>query len=310
MSETLDEEELSSLLEKTSRTFAVAIPLLGSSLSHDVGFGYLLFRVIDTLEDASHWPRDRRVEALREAIRLLDDPSVAVARDCSRRWLAAPAASDNPHYTALIAALPRLVAHLSAIEPARRLAIVDHARRTASLMLEFQMQASVDGRVALRSVDQLRRYCYAVAGVVGELLTELFLLAEPRLCASADVLRDLSAVVGEALQLTNILKDAEQDAREGRSLLPPDVGWNAALDLACDDLARSRRYVAELQAAGASGGILAFVVLPLMLSARTLRVLRDLGPGARLARDEVIRAVQELAAAQQRCDVQLSALIG
>jgi len=41
------------LLQKTSRTFALAIPLLPEPTRTAVGAAYLLFRVADTFEDAT-----------------------------------------------------------------------------------------------------------------------------------------------------------------------------------------------------------------------------------------------------------------
>jgi farnesyl-diphosphate farnesyltransferase len=55
---------LDSLLEKTSRTFALSIPMLPEPTRRHVSLAYLLFRVADTFEDAARWPRDRRLAAL------------------------------------------------------------------------------------------------------------------------------------------------------------------------------------------------------------------------------------------------------
>ena len=53
--------DLETLLIATSRTFALAIPLLPEPLRREVTLSYLLFRVADTFEDAASWPRARRV---------------------------------------------------------------------------------------------------------------------------------------------------------------------------------------------------------------------------------------------------------
>jgi len=46
--------DVDDLLQKTSRTFAVTIPMLPSPTRQQVGLAYLLFRIIDTFEDATH----------------------------------------------------------------------------------------------------------------------------------------------------------------------------------------------------------------------------------------------------------------
>ena len=50
--------DVDDLLQKTSRTFALTIPLLPRRRAHEVGLAYLLFRIIDTFEDATRWPPD------------------------------------------------------------------------------------------------------------------------------------------------------------------------------------------------------------------------------------------------------------
>src|SRR4029077_7187245 len=68
---------------------------------------------------------------------------------------------------------------------------------------------------------ELHDYCYVVAGCIGEMLTRLH-AAEYALTDDA-VARErmqLAPIVGEALQLTNILLDWPTDVRRGRCYLP------------------------------------------------------------------------------------------
>ncbi|MGE5413115.1 MAG: squalene/phytoene synthase family protein, partial [Syntrophomonadaceae bacterium] len=55
---------LEDLLEKTSRTFALSIPVLPEPTRREVTLSYLLFRIADTFEDASHWTPEARIAAL------------------------------------------------------------------------------------------------------------------------------------------------------------------------------------------------------------------------------------------------------
>ena len=59
----------------------------------------------------------------------------------------------------------------------------------------------------------LQRYCYLVAGVVGEVAARIFGQTQP---ATTDYAHKL----GQALQLTNILRDVGEDAMRGRIYLP------------------------------------------------------------------------------------------
>src|SRR5580700_1817276 len=63
--------DIDRLLLRTSRTFALAIPQLPDPLRREVGVAYLLFRVADTFEDATRWPRADRLAALADFERLL-----------------------------------------------------------------------------------------------------------------------------------------------------------------------------------------------------------------------------------------------
>ena len=66
--------DLDRLLEQTSRTFALSIPLLPEPTRREVTVAYLLFRIADTFEDASSWPRALRIAALERFIQLLEAP--------------------------------------------------------------------------------------------------------------------------------------------------------------------------------------------------------------------------------------------
>ena len=57
-------KDLRTLLQKTSRTFALSIPVLPEPTNHEVMIAYLLFRIADTFEDAAHWQPEKRIEAL------------------------------------------------------------------------------------------------------------------------------------------------------------------------------------------------------------------------------------------------------
>lgn len=60
---------------------------------------------------------------------------------------------------------------------------------------------------------ELERYCHRVASVVGLLSIEIFGYQNP-------ATRDYAVALGQALQLTNILRDVQNDAARGRIYLP------------------------------------------------------------------------------------------
>jgi 15-cis-phytoene synthase len=61
--------------------------------------------------------------------------------------------------------------------------------------------------------EQLERYCYLVASAVGLLSIEIFGYSSP-------AARSYAVDLGLAFQMTNILRDVEEDARRGRVYLP------------------------------------------------------------------------------------------
>lgn len=63
--------------------------------------------------------------------------------------------------------------------------------------------------------EQLELYCYRVASVVGLLSIEIFGYQNP-------ACHDYAIHLGQALQLTNILRDVKNDAARGRIYLPQD----------------------------------------------------------------------------------------
>lgn len=96
-------------------------------------------------------------------------------------------------------------------------ALAPHLQRFG--LKEAQFQAIIDGMEM--DLDQtrymdwpgLRKYCWHVAGVVGQLSAQIFTYANANTPAYAEKL-------GLALQMTNIIRDVGDDARRGRIYLP------------------------------------------------------------------------------------------
>lgn len=76
------------------------------------------------------------------------------------------------------------------------------------------MEMDVNGPLTAPRLEELRLYCRRVAGSVGMLAVRIF--GRP----DGD---DLAVCLGEALQLTNILRDVAEDAALGRLYLPAEA---------------------------------------------------------------------------------------
>jgi phytoene synthase len=78
------------------------------------------------------------------------------------------------------------------------------------------MEMDAAPRIRIADVPELHLYCDRVACAVGRLSVRIFGVPEP----FGD---QLSAALGEALQLTNILRDLKEDAARDRLYLPEDL---------------------------------------------------------------------------------------
>lgn len=292
-------EELERLLVASSRTFALAIPLLPEPTRQEVTIAYLLFRIADTFEDAAAWPSARRIEALERFAKLLESPDREEVRRWAERW-SEEVPCEQQGYQDLLAEIPYVFDELLALSPPAAGLITAHTLRTAYGMADFVARITTEGELRLESLSDLRQYCYVVAGIVGELLTELFLLDRPGLDSVAEALRERSRPFGEALQLVNILKDSASDATQGRRYLPETVDRAEVLALARGDLRTATDYVLTLQRAGAERGLVGFSALPVQLAHATLDRVETAGPGAKLSRPEVYAILHRLQRALDR----------
>jgi farnesyl-diphosphate farnesyltransferase len=141
--------------------------------------------------------------------------------------------------------------------------------------------------VRIGNLEELRGYCYVVAGIVGELLSELFLNDAPALQSVSAILKANERSFGEGLQLVNILKDEKVDAVDGRSYLPAGVPRDAVMALAWADLRAARDYIQALKTGGAPAGFYAFTALSQQLAEATMERLGREGAGAKVPRTEV-----------------------
>lgn len=118
------------------------------------------------------------------------------------------------------------------------------------LIAGLEMDLEPRELVRYQTFDDLARYCYHVAGTIGLIAIEIFGYRDPRA-------RDYALNLGTALQLVNILRDIESDARRGRIYIPREDLQRFALrpkdilEKRCDDrfvklmefeCARARKY--------------------------------------------------------------------
>jgi phytoene synthase len=92
----------------------------------------------------------------------------------------------------------------------------------------------------IQTYDELYRYCYQVASVVGLTVTHIFGFDSPAAL-------DLAEKCGVAFQLTNIIRDVREDEERGRRYLPREdrERYPELRDLLAFEASRARAYYAE-----------------------------------------------------------------
>lgn len=279
----LDRERIQELLLATSRTFALCIPMMPDTLRDSLGLGYLLLRNADTLEDAYRWSKDRRIEELERFKQLILHPNPEAAQVFAQGFIDEPSIEDQDHLE-LLRATPFLLDQIETLPEPYIEAITEHVARVIERMQSWVGSHDTGNRLKLRRLKQLDDYCYAVAGIVGELVTSLISLYRPTLARTRLlVLRTLETACGAGLQLTNIIKDVFRDHEQGRYYIPQEylpfqnggeqAGVKPILAHAYRNLCLGRDYVRVVPEE--EFDIRKAILVPLFLAVATLRHLLE-----------------------------------
>ena len=226
------------VLPGVSRTFALTIPVLPDQLATVMTNAYLLCRLADTIEDDIGLNSEQKSDFHRRFVAVVEgsEPAEPFAADLlpllSERVL--PAERD------LVANAAAVLRVTHSCTPAERAALERCVRIMCTGMPEFQRNKSLRG---LADLDELAAYCYHVAGVVGEMCTELFCLHTPELAERREEMMRLAPSFGQGLQMTNILKDIWDDRQAGACWLPRTAFGNGKFDLTrLEELHETREF--------------------------------------------------------------------
>lgn len=281
--ESMTRERVSALLPLVSRTFALSIRLLGEPLRHRVGLAYLVCRLLDTFEDDPKLPQEDKILGLNSIADFLEGGAIPDLLPFSSK-LTAPEAEITlvEESASLLKAIQTLPQEAAA--PIRRWAA--------------EMGRGMNGfskRAEIRTLEELEKYCYYVAGTVGMMLTGLFAQKYGFSIKRIEKLERYAVNFGLCLQFVNILKDSGPDFREGRCFIPSEmiaelkiskedffagrdrtaasIVYGKLLRRADDFIRDAESYIKALPIRCYS--IRRFCILPLLLAKKTLRLLHS-----------------------------------
>lgn len=254
------------ILGSVSRTFALTIPLLPEVLEKVVGNAYLLCRIVDTIEDATSLnPSTKQVLS---QLFLESVTGKITAQEFTEPCLAALDGHCKSSELDLIEHTPAVLRILHTCSTKDQAAVTQCVSIMSLGMSRFHSKQSQQG---LSDLNEFEEYCYVVAGVVGELLTNLFGNHSAHFFQCMKGHESLSIGFGQALQMTNILKDSSEDSARGVSWKPSAMSQDDLLKIAYSKLIEARNYI--LLVPKQEVGIRRFCFLAFGLASLTLNTI-------------------------------------
>ena len=211
------------ILPKVSRTFALNIKVLQGELHRSILIAYLFCRTVDTIEDAAELDPKIKIRLLLEFSRLIEYPNYRQGHLDS--WISDCAVVDgSANDLDLLKNIKRVFNIFDSLKENHQNQIIPSVSIMAKGMAHFQNRFQFEKITPLEDEKDLEEYCYFVAGVVGEMLCNLFLQKLISLPESAKAIMKENAVsFGLGLQMTNISKDVMADRDRGWSYIPKSL---------------------------------------------------------------------------------------
>lgn len=281
------------ILRSVSRSFYLSIRLLPGKLRDPIALAYLLARATDTIADTTEISAAVRTDELAKLAGLIQGTTPLDSADSLQSFAAL---QNDEAERMLIAAVPDCLCWLALLSEDDRAEVRQVlARINEGQTLDVQRFADPAQITALPTAADLDHYNYLVAGSVGEFWTRVCLRHLARFADQPEAkMLERGIGYGKGLQLINILRDLGADLRAGRCYLPADELSAAGLTPA--DILRYPSAIEPMISTwlrraeqGIADGIeyscaitprrLRFAtVLPALIGARTLALLRTAGP--------------------------------
>lgn len=204
-------------LDRVSRSFAFCIEELQQPLRNEIALSYILCRLVDTIED-SIWPTPQAQQnSFLKFIELIQKPLTtdSLALEDIAHW-----ANDFPNSIpqsekVLLTDAAQFFYDLHQLEDTKKKIIQKSVINMTRGMMFF---CNRNSSLQINSLTENHQYCFFVAGVVGELLTEVFATHCENFVADSTTYKG-AIHFGLFLQKINLLKDQQGDLIEGRQLI-------------------------------------------------------------------------------------------
>jgi farnesyl-diphosphate farnesyltransferase len=209
------------ILPHVSRTFALNIKVLSGLQYKAVLISYLICRIVDTVEDSVSLEINDKIELLEDFKNILKLPQTSY--ELVRTWIIKTSDATLHFYEAdLLKNADKVLHILNSFPKDIKNIIIQSVIRMINGMKFFINKYNETVPAHLVTFSELDKYCYYVAGTVGELLTSLF-TRHIRSNVSLGIMERFKLDFGLALQLTNIIKDLDTDQNRGWIYTPYDL---------------------------------------------------------------------------------------
>ncbi|MCH2108113.1 MAG: squalene/phytoene synthase family protein [Polyangiaceae bacterium] len=204
-------------LEEVSRTFTQPIQFLPPEQKKALTIGYLLCRVVDTVEDCvgiDAMERDRLFSLFQSVLRSEAAPEELI--------VAFENIEIKPTEARLMQGLSRVMNVFTSQSSSTCAATIRWVSEMADGMRLYSRRNEGREFTAVMSLADLERYCFYVAGTVGHLITDLYSDALGDAQVEID-LREYTEGFGLGLQMVNIVKDITDDFERGVCYIPRQI---------------------------------------------------------------------------------------
>lgn len=155
-------------LERVSRSFAFCISQLGEPLRTWVGLSYLMCRILDTIEDAEFSEVADQIALFSQFEQAIQEkPKVSISAVWYQQF---PTNLPNGEML-LLKDVAIVISQFHELPDSIRPIVREMACTMSQGMRKFTL-SKVKGVLRLKTVDEFKRYCYVVAGTVGEALSQ------------------------------------------------------------------------------------------------------------------------------------------